>query len=181
MFDGHVLIIGMSGSGKSTLAKMFSKHLKERGHKVAVLDPLGDPDYSCDFHTKNPDEFLAFAKANRDHYLFVDEGGETIGRYNTPMQWLATNARHLGHLTFFITQGVTQLAPIIRDQCGRVFMFTCDARNAEILATSFAEEKLRGLERLDRFHFVLVSRYSPPKSGEILLDKGNVRYDNLSA
>lgn len=179
-FAGHNLIIGMSHSGKTTLAKHLCRGVRAAGFRTAVLDPLGDPDFDVDFRTKDGEEFLAYAKQNKDCFLFVDEGGSSIGRYNKAMEWLATQSRHYGHFSTFCTHGLTDLPKIMRDQCNQLFIFCCSQSNLEIAAEEWVEPKLRNFERLQQYHFLLATRYGNLKSGEILLDKPFVRYDNLS-
>lgn len=178
----HTLIIGMSESGKSFLAKMISRTLKKRGCKTAVLDPLADNGWGADFQTKDSTAFLAWAKAkeNAGSFLFVDEGSESIGRYNVPMQWLATQSRHWGHSCFFITQGSTQLPPIIRGQCRDCYVFTVDEPSVKIVAIEWAEKSLKNYERLPKGHFIKISRYAAPQKGKLDFAAGKLYYDKMS-
>lgn len=155
----HHLIIGMTECGKTTLAKMICGNLKKRGKKTAVLDPLYDEGWNCDFQTSNSDEFLTWAKSNRSAYLFIDEGSVSIGRYNVPMQWLATMSRHWGHSSYFISQGFTQLPPMVRDNCQVLYLFTAADSVNKIAAEEFNKKELRNAESLDKGHFYKVLRY----------------------
>lgn len=168
----HTLIIGMTMSGKTTLAKTIAKQLKSSNHKVAVLDPLGDPDFDADFRTKDSAEFLEYAKTHQDHFLFVDESGVAMGRFNEPMNWLATTARHNGHLCTFISQGLTQLPPIVRGQCDRLFIFSCAKINTDLASQEWNEKKLAEIDKIPQYHFYLARRFHPLKFGKISLDKG---------
>lgn len=176
----HTLMVGMSGSGKSTLAKMMARRLKAKGKCVAILDPLGDPAFDADFRTKDSEEFLAYAKSHRDCFLMVDEGGQAIGRYNQPMEWLATTGRHCGHLSTFIIQGCTQLSPIVRGQCSTCFLFACAPQNAEIISMEYNEEKLTEIPRLNQFEFVQVSRFKGLKKGKIMLDSDGIEWEDCT-
>lgn len=167
----------MTMSGKSTLAKLMIKKQRGRGMKTAVLDPLGDPSFNADFQTANSDEFLKFCKENKDYYLYVDEGGTSIGRYNGPMEWLATSARHNGHLCTFISHGITQLPVILRSQCDRLFLFTCAAQNCDTAADEWNEKELLHVERIEKYHFFLVRRFGKLKRGSISLDNEDIVWD----
>lgn len=138
----HSLILGMTEMGKTTLARALSAAYRKQGFKNIVLDPLRDPRWSADFITSDGDEFLDIAKRSKRCMLFMDEGSESVGRYNFEMQWTATQSRHWGHSSHFIAQGAVQLAPIVRDQCSRVFLFCCGARNGKLLAEEFNAPEL---------------------------------------
>lgn len=155
---------------------MLARRLKSKGKSVAILDPLGDPEYLATFHTKNSDEFLAWIKSNRDCFVFVDEGGIAIGRYNEPMNWIATTARHCGHLCFIIVQGVTQLSPIVRGQCDKVYLFRSAKSVGEMLAVEWNEKSLADCDKLERGEFFLASRFGLLKKGKIFLDKDDITY-----
>ena len=100
----HVLINGMTESGKTTLAKRLAAEYKKSGVGVIILDPLHDPGWQCDFQTDDPDEFLSVCKKSERCALFIDEGSQSVGQYDTQMHWLATMARHHGHNSHFISQ-----------------------------------------------------------------------------
>lgn len=134
---GHSLLIGMTEMGKTTLARELARSFRSRGFKNIVLDPLRDPKWPADFITSDSAEFLEVCQASRKCMLFMDEGSQSVGRYNVEMQWTATQARHWGHSAFFLCQGATQLAPVIRDNCSKVFVYCCGARNGRLLAEEF--------------------------------------------
>lgn len=148
--------------------------------KTAVLDPLGDPSYGADFQTTNSDQFLAYAKANKSHFLFVDESGQAIGRYNAPMEWLATTSRHLGHLGFFLVQGCTQLNPVIRGQCGQVYLFSCSNSNYRMIAEEWNQPELTKMPRFDVGEFVFVPRFGNLRKGNVDWKTMRVYYDKSS-
>lgn len=177
----HSLIIGMSESGKTTLAKIFARELKKRGKKVVVLDPLNDPDWGkVDFRTEDCDEFLDYCKNNQNLYVFIDEGSESIGRYDVEMQWFATQSRHWGHSCFFITQGCTQIAPIIRGQCRVVYCFAVGESDTKLMAEEFRKKELKFLETIPQGVFYKVSRFSELQRGVVDFKKRVVNMDRES-
>ena len=167
----HSLIIGMTESGKTTLAKMLCTKLRKAKKRCFVLDPLLDPEWDAEFITKNSGEFINRVKRERNLYLFVDESSEAIGRYNTEMQWLATQSRHWGHSCFFITQGVTQIAPIIRSNTSRVYAFACGESSTKLLAEEYRKKELAELEHIGKGEFYIVERFAPMRRGKINFQK----------
>lgn len=102
-----------------------------------VLDPLQDK-WPTPYVYHDPATFLRAVSNARECMVFVDESGEMIGRFNEEMQWLATRARHYGHVSHFLTQRATQLAATVRTQCSHAFVFRSSATDARILADEFA-------------------------------------------
>lgn len=162
----HVLILGMTESGKTTLAKKLCKDYQKRKIACIVLDPLRDPGWSdapdsdLFFQTVDKDEFLATVKASQRCAVFIDESGESVGQYDTTMHWLATRGRHYGHNCHFISQRGQQIAKTVRDQCGRLFLFTCSLTDAKILADEWNKPVLREAHMLEQGEFFIVGRFS---------------------
>lgn len=173
----HTLISGMTESGKTVLAKIICLTLKKSGKKCAVLDPLHDIGWQCDFQTHDGPTFLAWARRpeNQTSYLFIDEGSISVGKYDTQMQWLATMSRHWGHSVFFVTQDATQIAPIIRSNCSRVFLFASPEAAGKRISEEFNQPKLRGAPRLARGHFYIVSRFGEMSENKVDFASGSVR------
>lgn len=155
----HVLIVGMSESGKTTLAKIMAAEAKRAGLPVGVLDPLGDPDFNADFQTREPGAFLEHARTQKRELLVVDESGSVIGRYNEPMQWLATTSRHFGKSVIFCVQAATQIATVVRDQCTVCYVFRCSYRNRELIADEYDQPELLTQKPLAKGEFVRVPRF----------------------
>ena len=175
----HSLIIGMTGSGKSTLAKMICQSAKGKV-KTCVLDPVHDPDWQADFQTSDSEEFLSYVRRERSHLCFIDEGGQSIGRYNRPMEWTATTSRHLGHSVYYILQGASQVMPIIRSNCERAYLFACDPTIIDVVSREFAEPVIRDRPRLEKFEFYCLSKFEEVKLGRIDLEKREVNIVPLS-
>lgn len=163
----HKLILGITGSGKTHLCKTLAKKYKEAGYGVLVLDPMVDPDWTCDFKTKNKDEFLHVVKTNKNCKLFIDESGQEIGRYNQEMFFLATQARHWGHISHFISQRAQSVNKTVRDQCSELYAFRQSKTDADILAGDFAQEKLKDLCKLKKYEFLKCSNFEEPVLGRL--------------
>lgn len=163
----HVLILGTSESGKTTLAKMLARQYKRAGMGVLVLDPLMDPAWKADYMTANEEEFLKRFWASRNCFAFMDEGGDSVGRYNTAMQKTATRGRHWGHSCHYITQRATQLAPIVRDQCRHLFAFALSRRDGETLAADFLCDDLLQVHALGQGDYIHVERFGGVKRGNV--------------
>lgn len=174
----HVLIIGMTESGKTTLAKSMCAHYKAHGIATCVLDPLADPEWNSDFQTTDKAEFLDRVKKSRQCALFIDESGEMVGRYDAEMFWCATQARHWGHRTHFITQRAAQLSPTVRHQCTKLFVFRVGVKDAETLAEEFGQDSVLEAGRLPQFEFLAVSRFGNTERLRLEIGKGKV--DNVT-
>jgi len=150
----HVLILGMTESGKTTLARKLSYQYKRAGVGVLVLDILMDPRWHCDFITADQEEFLDVFWRSRRCVAFIDEGGESVGRYNVAMSKTATRGRHWGHSVHYVAQRATQLAPLVRDQCAHVFLFCSSWRDGKILAEEFNKPELETCSQLTQGEYI---------------------------
>lgn len=138
----HVLILGMTESGKTTLAANLVKVYKRNQYGVIVLDELQDPRWQADYITDDPEEFLQVFWQSRECIAVIDEGGESVGRYDKAMQKTATRGRHWGHSCHYIAQRASQLAPIVRDQCTHLFLFCSSAKDGKLLAEEWNKPEL---------------------------------------
>lgn len=165
----HKLITGGTGSGKSVIAKKLCRGYKKRGIYTAVLDPMlsNTDDWQADFQTSDGQEFIRHIKTVQNAMLFVDESGMAIGKYNTEMEFLATQARHWGHDTHFIVQRVTQIDPIIREQCIDAFVFATNERSLKMLSEEFMEKALLEVDKFQPGEFIIVNRFKAPIYGSI--------------
>ncbi len=57
-------------------------------------------------------------------YVFVDDAGESMNRYDAAHTALATRARHRGHNVIFMAQRGSMLSPTVRAQCERAWLFS---------------------------------------------------------
>lgn len=155
----HVLILGMTESGKTTLARNLAGMYRAKGGKVLVLDPLADPRWPCDFITSDADEFLEVFWSSRRCFAFMDEGGESVGRYDAAMQKTATRGRHWGHSCHYIAQRATQMAPIIRDQCRHLFLFASSRKDGEELAREWNRDELLECSALKQGEYIHAEKF----------------------
>lgn len=156
----HSLILGMTLSGKTTLAKLLCKKLRERYEiTTIVLDPLNDPEWETDYLVNNERDFLKLFNGLQSCAIFIDESGKAVGRYNTAMEQTATIGRHLGHKCFYLTQGGTQLAPIIRNQCSTLYLFTTAKSDCIKHANEWNQPELINGCTLAQGEFYMCSRY----------------------
>lgn len=138
----HVLIAGMTLSGKTTLAKRLCQVYRSHGIRTLVLDPILDPQWGADFITADQEHFLEVFWSNTECMAFLDEGGESVGRYDLAMQRTATRGRHRGHVCHYIVQDATQIAPIIRAQCTRLYLFCSPYESGARLARDWNRPQL---------------------------------------
>lgn len=155
----HKLIAGTTLSGKSTLAKDLSALYMARGRQVLVLDELMAQDWHAALVTDNPDEFLEAFWNSRNLAVFIDEAGESVGRYNEAMSKTATRGRHWGHFCHYICQRPTMLGRNVRGQCSEVFAFTLDQKDADSLAEDFVQPELRKAPTLMQGEYIRAVRF----------------------
>ena len=133
----HCLILGITDTGKTTLAFKLAGRYRLRGTPIIVLDPDLRQEWQADFITDDPEKFLQVCKMNQGAALFIDESGQTIGRYAGSMSWVATNSRKWGHKAHFISQRATQLDLTMRTQCSNLFLFKQSINDSKILSGEF--------------------------------------------
>ena len=151
----HQLLVGQTLSGKTTLARQLAGIYKQAGFGVLVLDVLNDPRWPCDFRTDDADEFLDVVWSSRRCMVFIDEAGDSVGRYNEAMNKTATRGRHWGHVMHYCTQRITSLAPLVRDQCTGLFCFASGKKAGVLLAEEWNHPELEqcvGLLTGEHFH-----------------------------
>lgn len=136
----HVLIPGLTGSGKTRLAKALIRAYKRES---LVLDPIGDPNWPSNAHVfRDVEEFSRVVIKARSCMVFVDEAPQVIRRYDDAHIWLATQARHLGHLVHFLTVRPQAMNANVRHMCSHVLAFKMSFTDAKLLSD---ERACRGL------------------------------------
>jgi hypothetical protein len=152
-------------SGKTTLARKLATQAHNNGRGVFILDPMLDPAWKengADFVTKDPLQFLALAKKNKNCTLFIDEAGEYCGQYAKETWWLATQARHWGHQSIFISQRANMVARNIRDNCKHIYAFRVSYDDAKLLANDFTFDQFLECAELPQGTCIYASRYGEP-------------------
>lgn len=163
----HVLILGMTLSGKTSLAKQLVPIYRKSGLKSIVLDPLCDPSWGADFQTSDPDEFLRVLWNSKHLAAFVDEGGDTVGRYDKAMERTATRGRHWGHRMHYLSQRGSQLSRTVRDQCSTLFLFCTAQKDAKLHAEEWNREELASAHTLRQGEYFKVGRFSELQRGKL--------------
>lgn len=168
----HTLITGITESGKTTMLLYLLAGLRAKGFPTMALtaEPNDVPRLKrvCDFVTMDKDQFLRvfFAPKTWGVAAAVDEGADTIGRYDKEMRAMATRGRHRA-MCFFSTQRATDINRTIRTQCRHVITFAQDGKDAELLASEYRHPPLRDAATLKQFEYMKASRFGGCSRGII--------------
>lgn len=106
---------------------------------------------------------------------FIDEGGESVGRYNNLMNQCVTKGRHWGHTVHIIAQEATQIAPLVRSQCTKIFSFAQSRAAGELLAREWLHDELEQCSRLKKREYMYAV-----KMGGISIHKQEVNHGTLA-
>ncbi len=155
----HTLIVGITESGKTTLAKKLSKKFVSEGFNVIVLTSVFDEWPVGVIVYDDQEKFLKAFWASKRCVVFIDEGGETIGRFNKSMEQTATKGRHYGHTCFFMGQRATLINATVRGQCSQLFCFSQGSKDAELLAEEWNQPELKEAPLLRRGECFVVRRF----------------------
>ena len=170
----HTLICGVTMSGKTTLAHKFAHELASQGQAIIVFDPVMTPtaagtwpesallfDDETEFFN-----YLVKEEVNKAH-VFIDESGDVFNLTKPWNFWLLTRGRHFGFSVFLIAQRPKMLAPTVRNQCGRAYVFRLARDDLKEIAADFGFSDLQKIN-LDKGDFLLLN------SGSAQYQKGNV-------
>lgn len=160
----HALILGQTLSGKTSLAKKLAQSYRAQGIKVIVLDPLNDAEWQADHKTGDVDEFLNVFWDSERCAVFIDEAGDSVGRFDDAMIKTATRGRHFGHRCHYISQRGAQLAFTVRAQCTELFLFNTSFDDCKIHANEWSEPTLKKGNELPQFHYIYKSRFKPAQT-----------------
>lgn len=149
----------MTESGKTTLAKQLAQAYKRNNIGVIVLDPLNDSGWDCDFKTTDPSEFLKVYWESRQCMAFIDESGDSVGRFDTAMIKTATRGRHWGHSNHYITQRGAMLARTVRDQCSNLFLFNTALEDCKVHAKEWNKPELLTAAQLPQGGYFHTTRF----------------------
>ena len=126
---------------------------------VIVLDPLRDPGWKADFITSDPATFLDIFWKSRCCAAFIDEAGETVGRFDDAMHTTATRGRHLGHNVHFIAQRAQMISPNVRSNCTKLALFSVSRTDAKLLAQEWNRPEFENAPELKRGEFFYTNRF----------------------
>lgn len=137
------------------------------GKHTIILDPFArqswaaNPEYS--YITSNEVDFLEAIWSNRECGIFIDEAGETVGKYNDLINSVAAKSRNFGHKCFFIMQRTKQVSTTIRCQCSELVVFRSSLNDTKDLADEFVEPEISKAHNLKMGEFIYVRKGHPPK------------------
>lgn len=172
----HVLIAGITGSGKTTIATNLVRAYRKQNIGVIVLDPIGDERWKragANVVTDDKEKFIKLVTQARNCMIFVDESGEMIGHYNDEMFFLATRARHAGHVSHFLVQRPAQVSPTIRDQCTHLFLFSVSSKDAKTMADEFpkAQTEILAAPGYQKGEYIHATKFGAPVKGMLTFDR----------
>lgn len=158
----HILLLGMTGQGKTSEALELIKAYKAQRLPVAVLTPKRDdvPRYraaGADLVTMDRNLFLKVVRSDKSRkvMVFVDEGGQTIGRYNPEMEALLTDARHNANTVHIIAHRWTgQVNRTVLEQCTKLICFRLGMRDAKNLVADWGHPELIQVPKLLPMEFM---------------------------
>lgn len=142
----------MTGSGKTTWARKKAHSLQKAERVCIILDPFKRSSwiYNPEFAYVTNDETL-FLKAiweNRECAIFIDESGDTVGKYNDLINQVATKSRNFGHKCYFIMQRQKQISTTIRTQCSDLIVFKSSLNDTKDLADEYVEPQINDAHKL---------------------------------
>ena len=156
----HTLITGTTGSGKTTLCIKLSQIYALKGIESIILDPFKNPDFEGDIYNDKA-EFLEAVFTSASKSIFVDEGGQTIGR-DMDMIRIATQGRHYGHTCNFICHRYSDVSKTLRAMCSNLFIFCGGRGDVKILKDEFVHidnEYIEQIPYLKRGECLLIPRF----------------------
>jgi hypothetical protein len=143
---------------------------KRRGVRVAVFDPLRDPDWPIgkgDFFTHDRAEFRRFIRTNERRLLVIDESAKALDRYDPEDDWPFTMGRHLGHLAVVIGQYPKMINPVVRSQLTKAYVLALPAEDAAFLAKWWGRPELAQVANFPPLKVMEVSGFSDTRVGTI--------------
>lgn len=103
--------------------------------------------------------FLDYVFTHQRCAIIVDEAGEAVSaREIADTAKLATRSRHLGHAVHFCAQRAAGLiAPLVRDQCERAYIFRVSASDARDLANEWGHPEIASAAHFERGEYFRVT------------------------
>lgn len=189
----HAGIFGRTQMGKSFLAHILCDEFTKAGRETLVYDITlddaavaacnahrPDAEWNASYTTNDQEVFLALFWARHDLICFIDEGTETVGRFNDEMKWPATRGSHqrgelgAGSSLFYIAHGYKSLNNTLRDQMSEYFVFATSKTTARDLADEFDHAELMGAPHLDIGEFYHVGSGIKPAKWRIDFDRRKI-------
>lgn len=153
----HCLIVGRTESGKTSLAKRLAQGYSKRDVPLIILDPMLDPEWpdgEHDFKTDNPNAFLECFWKSAGAAVFIDEAAKYCSLHAREFHETAQRGRHQGHNVHYITQRAKSLAPDVRTNVQRLYVFGCTPEDAKILYQDWAKPELLEAANLKQGEFI---------------------------
>lgn len=166
----HSLLLGMTESGKTSLGIVLAGHYHDGGFPLIILDPMGNPKWPAGpnvFRTSSVADFLRVFWASTRCMAFIDEAGESVGRFDDVMIQTATKGRHWGHSCHYMSQRGAQLSRTVRDQCSHLFLFTTALDDCKIHANEWNKPELREAHTLPQGHYFHATRFGMLQRGQL--------------
>jgi ABC-type dipeptide/oligopeptide/nickel transport system ATPase component len=176
----HRLIIGGTGCGKSYLARHLASLDAAKGRKIIVRSPFGyDWRGGIDLLTDSMGKVRDVANKGRNLSIIIDETSTLSNDERLILRELATKARHRGHVVTMVAHAATRaIEPMIRAQCGELFVFRISGRSADALEDDTGVQ-LRGALELPLRHFFWVRELAV--RGPLVLGPGGIALASAGA
>jgi hypothetical protein len=156
----HSLIIGTSLSGKTTLAKKLAVQYKNSGISIIVFCKFKDEWQGITpYIYTNRADFLRAIKVLKNCAFFTDESGQTIGRNDAELEATATDSRHKGHQGHYICHRPAQISPVMRYQCGQLYLFNSSLYDCKILYNEYPYEDILTAHQLKQGHYLKITKF----------------------
>lgn len=163
----HRLITGTTLSGKTTLARRLAALYTAAKRPVIVLDEMMDSKWKTEsgavLLTDDSAEFLDSFWASRNCAAFIDEAGESVGRYDKAMSRTATRGRHHGHICHYIVQRPSMIDKTVVTQCTEAYIFVSEPDDLDILAKRYLCPEIRDAAGFMQGQYIHVVRFGPDR------------------
>lgn len=144
----HTLYTGVTKTGKTTLARYVARQMAAMRNPPAIW--VYDPVVSTSTHGggwpesalvwEDFDSFMTHVGRNGNAQLFIDESADHFKVGDTENHWLARRGRHYGYTCHFISQRPKMIAPNVRGQCGRAYVFRLASDDLQEIAKDLGHD-----------------------------------------
>ena len=154
-------------SGKTTLARKLAALYTAAGRPVIVLDEMMDAGWKTEsgavLVTDDTETFLQAFWDSRSCAAFIDEAGESVGRYDAAMANTATRGRHHGHICHYIVQRPTLINKTVVTQCTEAYIFVSEPDDLDALAKRYLCPEIRDAGAYMQGQYMHVTRFGPDR------------------